>query len=382
MRKFLALILNALAILLLLVVSCAPVNTPAPAPAAPAPAKTAVPAPNVSPPTSQDPAWDKVIEAAKKEGSLTIYSITLTGDISVAVSKAFKDRYGVNLDVISGRGAAFIERIKTEMRLGQTVGDIMESSVQHDLTLKAAGGTTGTLDIPVLKEKDVWRVNPLSSDSEGHLLNHKSYFLSPWVNSNIVKLGQEPKSYRDLGKPEWKGKVLMSDPSVSGSGYDVFLTLINKGYLDIDFVRSLGGQGIKYASGTLDVVRAVARGDESFGFAATDSDAASFLAEGAPLRAIAMEEGTLATPSAMTRVKDGPHPNASKVFLNWILGPEGQTVFSKGAGLASVRKDVPDFRHPAAVVTPKRLIVFSEEDAQNTAKAFREKWLVELWKKK
>lgn len=367
---------------LLLLASCAPSITPAPVPAAPTPAKTTVPTSNLLPPASQDAAWDKVIEAAKKEGSLSIYSITLTGDISIAVSKAFKDKYGVNLDVISGRGAAFIERIKTEMRLKQIVGDIMESSTQHDLTLKADGGTASTLDIPVLREKDAWRLNPITSDPEGHLLNHKYYYLSPWVNTNLIKPGQEPKSYRDLGKPEWKGKILMSDPSISGSGYNVYVTLINRGYLDADFVKSMGGQGIKYASGTLDVVRAVARGDESFGFAATDSDVASFLAEGAPIKAIAMEEGTMATPSAMVRVKDSPHPNAAKVFLNWILGAEGQTVFSKAASLASVRTDVKDFRHPAAAVVPKRLIAETEEDAQNIAKAFRDKWLVELWKKK
>ncbi len=369
-------------ILGLLLASCSPGSAPTPVPAALTPAKTTVPTSNPSLPTSQDAAWTKVMEAAKTEGSVSIYSITLTGDIGLVVAKAFKDRYGINLDVISGRGAAFIERIKTEMRLGQLVGDIMESSVQHDLTLKVAGGTVGTLDLPVLNEKDVWRVNPLSSDSEGHLLNHKSYYLSPWVNTNLVKPGQEPKSYRDLGKPEWKGKILMSDPSISGSGYDVFVTMVNRGYLDNDFVKSFGGQGIKFASGTLDVVRALAKGDESFGFAATDSDAASFLAEGAPIKAIALEEGTLATPSAMARVKNGPHPNASKVFLNWILSAEGQTVFSKACSLASVRNDVKDFRHPAAAVEPKRLVVYTGEDAERVAKAFQEKWLVELWKKK
>ncbi|MBF8265703.1 MAG: Ferric transporter ATP-binding subunit [Dehalococcoidia bacterium] len=374
--------LIGLAILGLLLASCSPGSAPTPVPAAPTPAKTTVPASNLPPPTSQDAAWAKVIDAAKQEGSLTIYSITLTGDIGIATAKAFKDRTGITLDVISGRGAAFIERIKTETRIGQMVGDILESSVQLDFTLKATDGTVSTLDIPVLREKGVWRVEPLSTDAEGHILNHKSYYLSPWVNTNLIKSGQEPKSYRDLAKPEWKGKILMSDPSVSGSGYDVLVTMVNRGYLDNDYVKSLGGQGIKFASGTLDVVRALAKGDEAFGFAATDSDAASFLAEGAPIKAIAMEEGTLATPSAMARVKNGPHPNASKVFLNWILGAEGQTVFSKGARLASVRSDVQDFRHPAAVVEPKRLIVYTGQDTEKVAKAFQDKWLVELWKKK
>lgn len=368
-------------------VSCTPKVAPAPVPAPATASQLAKPSDvqplsNQSPSTPQDTGWAKVVEAAQKEGSLTIYSISLTGDIGVATAKAFKDKYGITLDIISGRGAAFIERIKTEMRLGQVVADIMESSSGHTSNLKATGGTVSSLEIPILREKDIWSVDPLSSDSEGHLLVHKSYYLSPWVNTNLIKPGQEPVSYRDLAKSEWKGKILMSDPSVSESGYSIFFLMVNRGYLDIDFVRSLGGQEIKFVPGTLDVVRAVAKGEEPFGLGATDQDAGPFLSQGAPIRAIAMAEGTRLSPSAVIRVKDSPHPNAAKLFMNWILSVDGQTVFNRMAGLASVRKDVPDFRHPAAAVVPKRLIVPTEQEVESAAKAFQGKWLVELWKKR
>ncbi|MDO8636952.1 MAG: hypothetical protein Q7R34_12115, partial [Dehalococcoidia bacterium] len=64
--------------------------------------KTTVPTSNLPPLTSQsasqDAAWAKIVEAAKKEGNLTIYSFNFVGDIGLAVSKAFKDEYNITVD--------------------------------------------------------------------------------------------------------------------------------------------------------------------------------------------------------------------------------------------------------------------------------------------
>ncbi|MBF8304359.1 MAG: hypothetical protein HW399_734, partial [Dehalococcoidia bacterium] len=79
----------------LLVLSCAPGATPTAAPDArpvstPAPVLTS----NLPPSTPQEVEWQKVVEAAKKEGKLTVYSFSFVGDLGLALSKAFKDRYG------------------------------------------------------------------------------------------------------------------------------------------------------------------------------------------------------------------------------------------------------------------------------------------------
>ena len=130
MKKLLASGVIAVIMSAVLLASCAPKAAEVPAAARPA-ATAAAPTPVAN---VEDVAWAKVVEAAKREGTLSIYSITLTGDVGIATARAFKDRYGVTVDVVSGRGAAFIERLKTEMRIGQVVGDVMESSTQHTLT--------------------------------------------------------------------------------------------------------------------------------------------------------------------------------------------------------------------------------------------------------
>lgn len=360
--------------------SCAPATAPSSPPTF---APTQVPAPtsNFPPPASHDPAWQKVLEAAQKEGKLTIYSFSMIGDAGIAISKAFENRHGIKVDIVTGRGAEFIERIRTEQRLNQVTADIMDGSSTHTFNLKAAGGTVSTLDIPVLQEKDVWRIPPLAADAEGHLLVQRSHNISAWVNTNLVKPGQEPKSYRELAKREWKGKILVSDPAVSTSAYIIFWPLVERGYLDMEFVRSLKTQDLKFVAVGNEIVRALSKGEMPFGLGSSDTEAAPFLAEGAPFKAIALEEGTIANVNPGVVVKGAPHPNTAKVFMNWILGVEGQTVYNKALGLASIRKDAPDFRHPNSVVNPKRLIIVTDEDIQRQAKAFRDKVLVDMWRK-
>ncbi|MBF8264638.1 MAG: Ferric transporter ATP-binding subunit [Dehalococcoidia bacterium] len=371
-------------ILFLILVACAPPSVTPPTtrsantPSMPA---TSPATSNLTPLSSQDIEWQKIIDAAKREGEVTAYSFSMVGDTSLVVAKAFKDRYGINLDIISGRGAEFLERVKTEQRMKQVVGDFMEASSTHTLNLKSTGSTISTPGLPVFEEKNVWRINPFVLDPEGHVLVHRGQYIGPWVNTNLVKPGQEPKSYRDAGKPEWKGKILISDPALSNGTYITYLSLVDKGYLDMEFVRSMAKQDMKFVPGTRDVAAELAKGQAPLGLTVTDVDAASFVAEGAPIKAIAFEEGTIVSLSALTAIKGSPHPNASKVFMNWILSPEGQTIYNKALSLAPIRSDVPDFRPPPTAVVPKRVIPLTEEAAQRYAQAFKDKLLVELWRR-
>ncbi|MDO8635304.1 MAG: hypothetical protein Q7R34_03535, partial [Dehalococcoidia bacterium] len=78
-------------------------------------------------------------------------------------------------------------------------------------------------------------------------------------------------------------------------------------------------------------------------------------------------------------IKNAPHPNAALVFVNWMATKEGQEVYTKAVGITSVRKDVPNYS--PVPIEPKKVIAHTEEDANDIAKKFSEKFLVQLWKK-
>ena len=93
-----------------------------------------------------------------------------------------------------------------------------------------------------------------------------------------------------------------------------------------------------------------------------------------------MLEGTIFTNNALAAVKDGPHPNAAKVFVNWLLSPEGQNVFVKAQLLTPVRKDVPDFVPSFLQIEPIRVVTTTVDDDRENTQLFRDKWLAKLWK--
>ena len=93
--------------LILFSISCAPAAAPASIPTL-APSQVPTPASNLQPPTSQDITWGKTMEAAKKESSLTLYSYAFTGDLGLALSKAFTDKYGIKVEIVTGRGAEMV----------------------------------------------------------------------------------------------------------------------------------------------------------------------------------------------------------------------------------------------------------------------------------
>ena len=377
----------AMAIFAILIISaCTPQSAPSPAPAI-TPTPASVPTSNLSPvrqaqgepSTSQDAAWAKVTEAAKKEGKATIYSFSFIGDTGLALQAGFKDRYNIQLEIIAGRGAEFVERIKTERRTGNIVADIMEGTAAHGGNLKAAGGTVATTDLPVLQDKNAFQVSPLINDPEEHLLAYRFVGIGPYYNTKLLKQGEEPKSYKDMLNPKWDGKILVGDPNLASATYEVFVTLMENKRLDVDTIKALG-QRVKYAPGTRQTAEALARGEFPIGLLISDLDAAPFLKEEAPIKALTVQEGIITYGSTLDRIKDGPHPNAAKLFMEWMLRQEGQTIFTRTAGLSSVRKDVPDSRHPGSKSDSP---VFPEDSiiAAKASQLFSEKYFVNLWKK-
>lgn len=384
-RHRLTLIGCTLLVLVSLAVACAPKAPPSAGPSASSPAPAPLPAPAVPraapTPGPQEQALARLVEAAKKEGKLTAYSFSFTGDIGLALARAFQERYGITLNIITGRGGEMQERIKTETRSGQIVADFMETSPTNNMNLKVGGLTVSSRDLPVFQDKDVWGVDPLINDPEGHLLGHRAMLFPAWYNTRQLKPEDLPKAYKDLTQPKWRSKFAVPDSNVSSGSYDLFMTLQNRGYLDLDTVRSIGRNEPHFVAGTRQVADAVARGEAAVGTISSDVDAAPFLREGAPLRPMDMQEGIIALSSTMARVKGGPNPNATLLFMNWMFTKEGQTVYTQVAGLFSVRKDVPDARPEAGKIRPARIVTLTNEDAVRNAQLLRDKYLTDLWKK-
>ncbi|MBI4288773.1 MAG: extracellular solute-binding protein [Chloroflexi bacterium] len=366
------------AVAALLVAGCAP--TAAPAPPRPAPTAAPAPVPATAPSlTPEQKAWEDVVAAAKKEGTITVYSYGWRGDIGIAIAKAFQERYGIKVEIITGRGAEFIERLKAEQRSGRMVADLFEGGTPHALNIKKSGLTISSADLLALKDASAFVASPFSPDPDKNVLAYNIFVYSPYVNTNLVKPGEEPKAWKDLLDPKWKGKMLLGNANVSMEVYMQFWPLKAAGVVDLEYLKALGKQDILWTTGLVEDIQKLSRAERPLSIFGTPVDASGPILSGAPIKAIPMEPAMAASDVALTAIKASPHPNATKLLINWMYTPEGQLAHNKARGTSSIIKGAPSFLPPAADVKASRIVMSTPEILDDEAKSFNEKVMVKAW---
>ena len=363
MKRYLLIGASAL-FLLTVILACSP--RPAPTPVStpqPTPSATTAPTSNLSPvrqtqgelPTSQDTAWSQVEEAAKKEGRLVIYGGSTLAQSGKEVQNVFTARYGIPMDILILGGSQQVEKLKVERGIGKSVADVSQGGVSSLTDIVLSGTAESVAEaLPVLRDRSVFYIDPVYGPQK-QIIGFLPTILGPLINTNLVK-PDEIKSWYDILNPRWKGRIIMDDPRTTGAGINAFSTLTYHKVLDHEYFRRLARQEpMLWGAGTRESLLQVGRGEQLINFAASNNNVAPFIAEGAPIKIIAVEEGNISQLLAALVVKGAPHPNAAKLFINWLLTPEGQRTVAKSSSTLSLRKDVPDFTPEKARFTPKKI---------------------------
>lgn len=339
---------------------CTPRATPTPAapppPSPPSPAVITQPAQ----PSPGEAAWQKVVEAAKKEGTVVSFSSgAVSGEEAATIARAFREKYGITVEFISGTPGAQMERAKTEFAAGKSVTDWMIQSQITFLNVIKDGLLQPWGEMPALAEKDVW-IFPPQYDPEGYIISYGKYWFVPYINSQLVKPQDEPRSYLDFLKPQWTGKLNIIDPSGGVAPMILYASLKHyKGLDPDDLFRQLAKQKLRIATSYSEQATQVAQGLVHGAFLIQESYINRFLAEGAPVKPVYMTEGVpLRNLNALGLLKNAPHPNAARLLINWLLTREGQTVFAKAKNTSPSRKDVEDYSLVSKIITPQAKVYF------------------------
>lgn len=313
---------SLLTLIALLAIACGPAAAPG-ATAAPGKAETKAEAKPAAPaaakaeakPAEKAAAADELYEAAKKEGTVVVYG--LGGAPFEPIEKAFEARYpGVDVQGQDQRGRETREKIIAEQAARRVIVDV--ASAGGDTTFELAQGGF----VESYKSPQVQYLIPDAVDPRGYMSPRTINVYGMVINTNVIKAADEPKKWADLADPKYRGVIAMQDPRGSGSGGTILSGLI-KIYGE-DFIRKLGTQNIFIGSDNAQILTDVGRGEYGITITSSARNAIDAMRKGAPLKVIKPEEGVGYTPISVSLVKNAPHPNAGKLFIDWILSEEGQ----------------------------------------------------------
>ncbi|MBI4333461.1 MAG: extracellular solute-binding protein [Chloroflexi bacterium] len=300
--------------------------------------------------TAWEADWEKTVAAAKKEGKVMVYS-TASVALLRELGRVFNNKYGIEVEALSGRGEDLTRRMETEKRAGLNLFDV---TLSGGTTILLSMKPLGLLDklepllvLPEVTDAGAWVAGSVPfMDKDrvglGMLAVFQRYIVR---NTDMVKEG-EVTSYKDLVNSRWKGKMSLNDPTVSGSGNALFTKLAHDIWNleeTLPYMRQIVSQEPAISRDKRQVPEWVARGKYALALAPDRESAVDFMTAGAPVAYVKMKEGsTIGTAGgglAVAAVR--PHPNATKVFVNWLLSKEGHAVFIGDGGQPGARKDAP-----------------------------------------
>ncbi|HEY7218215.1 MAG TPA: extracellular solute-binding protein [Candidatus Binatia bacterium] len=322
--------------------------------------------------------WDDARAKAKTEGKVVV--LGPPGDqirdaITSGFAKAFPD---ISIEFSGARGGELATRIKAERDANIYSVDILINGTStanaYFKPMKALDPVEPALILPEVIDPKKWRDDRLEfSDRSTHLdLVFSTQNNVPVIyNPKQVKAEEVDELYKLLD-PKWKGKIAVQDPIPSGTGNGVFRWAWHvlgpekaKDYytkmraqaaaVDRDQRRQIewiaqGKYPVHLAPGT--IMYQLEKRGLKFGVIPAFKDYGSYLTPGF---------------GSVMVMNKSPHPNAGKVFLNWLLSKEGQTAFSMGMGYVSRRIDVSSDHVPSYWV-PKEGVKYwpgyYEEDAK------------------
>ena len=253
----------------------------------------------------------KILAAAKKEGTLTLYTTIAEKDLP-ALIQPFEEKYGLKVQVWRAGTDKVLQRTVTEAQAKKHEVDVIHF---------------GSPEMEALSREKILQAiaSPLHRELlPGSLPSHKEWaatILSVWVqayNTNAVKKEDLPKSYKDLLDAKWKGKL-----GIEAKNQDWFASVVEVmggGEKGIGYFRELVTKnGISPRTGHTLLNNMVISGEVPLALTLYNYMPEQAKKKGAPIDWFALEPA-IARSNAIGVARRAPHPNAGLLFYEYMLG--------------------------------------------------------------
>ncbi len=323
--------------------------------------------------------WERTVQAAEKEGQLTVY---IGGYGAIIDAGVFQKTYPkIKITYISGSGTDLTQRISAERRAGKYLVDVYNgggnSLYQVLYTGRMLDSIKSALILPeVLDPSQWWEGKHKYADKEAQHIFVYEGNVSAGAGAGYNTQLLDPRGYKtywDFLNPKLKGKVISTDiRKVRGAGIP-WQFLYYHPDLGAKYLRRLFGE--MDVTMTTDMRQAadwLATGKFTLCIPIQGSAIHKARNQGLPLDQFApyhFKEGVNLSSAfgSLALMNRAPHPNAAKVFINWLLSQHGQALFQQVISVAgdprnSRRLDVPKDHIPTDERRRDKMNYFDTDD--------------------
>jgi iron(III) transport system substrate-binding protein len=323
--------------------------------------------------------WEATVEAAKKEGEVAIY-----GPHNPAYQQVwaiFQKSYPeIKFNFVPGKGSDHAQRIVAERRAGKFLADLLMggSSSYAAFPPGTLAPLRPLLILPEVNDPSAWFGGKMEfADPENNAALIISGEIGTRRGSYNTKLvdPKEIQSWWDLLQPKWKGKLGSFDPRVAGGGGETFIFFYYTPSLGRKFItRFLSETGFLLTRDLQQGTDWLAQGKILF-YIGSGQPIMKAKKQGLPVDLMphAMKEGDIMGGGSccLAVLNKAPHPNATKLFVNWVLSKDGQIAWQKYTEVNSLRVDISKTDLPPDDVPQKGVSYFMLNSAKYNDQAGR-----------
>ncbi|HYT57632.1 MAG TPA: extracellular solute-binding protein [Verrucomicrobiae bacterium] len=263
---------------------------------------------------AQDSHTAKLIEGAKKEGSLIWYTSTSIEDIKKLFDGYNKKYPFIKTEFFNAGSARVFNRILNENRVGKVFFDLVAvRGVETHQLVKA-----GFLQPYLSPESSAYPQG--FKDAKGYWVDYFDAYNIIAYNTKLVPRDQAPKNWEDLLDPKWKSKIAMEEEMYSW--YAAISVAWGRERAQ-RYMRALAKQDIQLRSGQTLIAQLMAAGEFHMGMALAHR-IERMKEQGAPVEWVTTLDPVTVSLHPMGVAAKAPHPNAAKLFIDFVLSKEGQ----------------------------------------------------------
>jgi iron(III) transport system substrate-binding protein len=263
----------------------------------------------------------KLLEAAKKDGKVVIYG-SLESDSTDAISKGFTKKTGIAVEYWRASATKVMDRAMSEYRANKPLFDLILTN-DNPMQIMFKQGIFAKYDSPTASDFPKEAIDP-------HLgARYRNVVIGVVYNKNIVKAEEAPKTLEDLVKPQYRGKLVMPDPTQHTTTTQWVASLskvLGKEKAD-KFIRDLAAMKPIFVESLLPAGERVASGETPIAITYIKY-VYLYGKKGVPLDYVRTGK-FMGDGHYLALSNKAPHVNAGKAFIDYFLDDESMNLMAK-----------------------------------------------------